>query len=46
MTSIVNIATPDKKKAFTPGKVMLHNQGASAALVRSRSRAFSQRRSD
>lgn len=29
VTSIVNIATPDKK-GFTPGKVMLHNQGASA----------------
>lgn len=27
MTSIVNIATPDQKKGFAPGKVMLHNQG-------------------
>jgi hypothetical protein len=27
MTSIVNLATPDGKKGFTPSKVMLHNQG-------------------
>lgn len=32
MTSIVNIATPDKK-GFTPGKVMLHNQGALARFL-------------
>ncbi|BGO98180.1 Vacuolar import and degradation protein 27 [Rhodotorula toruloides] len=31
VTSIVNIATPDKK-GFTPGKVMLHNQDTSMIL--------------
>lgn len=28
VTSIVNVGAPGKK-SFTPGKVMLHNQGAS-----------------
>ncbi|KWU45689.1 VID27-domain-containing protein, partial [Rhodotorula sp. JG-1b] len=32
MTSIVNIATPDQKKGFAPGKVMLHNQDTSMIL--------------
>ncbi|SGY66823.1 BQ5605_C004g02710 [Microbotryum silenes-dioicae] len=32
VTSIVNISTPDGKKAFTPQKVMLHNQDTSMIL--------------
>ncbi|KAM0791670.1 hypothetical protein ACM66B_000470 [Microbotryomycetes sp. NB124-2] len=32
VTSIVNLATPDGKKGFTPKKIMLHNQDTSMIL--------------